>query len=125
MEKYLFRGKRIDNNQWIEGDGIHYPKSINYIGRCFIDGMEERANDWMEVDPKTIGRWIGKEDNNRKKIFEGDKVIAYNQNKKYGSILTVIYKNACFMFNQFTYDNLTIIFENIEIVGDIYEGEVS
>jgi len=40
----LFRGKSVNTGEWIEGDGIYYPKSINYLGTCWIDSMEDRGN---------------------------------------------------------------------------------
>ncbi len=68
----LWRGKRKDNGEWVKGDGIHYPKSFNYKGTCWIDGMHERANDWVPVIPETVGRFTGLTDKSRVKIFEGD-----------------------------------------------------
>ena len=78
----LFRGKSISTGEWIEGDGIHYPKSINYLGTCWIDGMEDRANDWIQVDPATVGPFTGLCDKNGMKIFEGDVVEAWSQGVK-------------------------------------------
>lgn len=65
----LYRGKRVDNGEWVEGDGIHYPKSINNEGSCWIDGMHEKANDWVQVIPSTVGKYIGLTAKNGKEIF--------------------------------------------------------
>lgn len=72
MRKILFRGKRMDNGEWVIGDGIHYPKSVNYKGTCWIDGMGEKANDWVRVIPETVGQYTGQTDFDGKPIFEGD-----------------------------------------------------
>lgn len=57
--KTLFKGKRIDTGDWVIGDGIHYPKSINYIGTCWIGGFEKVANNWYQIDPNTLCLFTG------------------------------------------------------------------
>lgn len=68
MRERLFKGFHHDENgrteitingvklkgEWVMGDGIHYPKSINYKGTCWIDGMQEKANDWVQIIPETV-----------------------------------------------------------------------
>ena len=85
-DRYLFKGKRIDNGEWVQGylfdDGFEN-------GRMFVGGLviEEyhgtACDDWSitginfcEVDPSTICQCTGLKDKNGKLIWEND-VVAY------------------------------------------------
>lgn len=76
MREILFKGKRIDNGEWIEG---YYCPCV--FGRFpFIPAIiikEDMDNGhWhpVEIIPSTIGQYTGLTDKNGKKIFEGDVV---------------------------------------------------
>ena len=74
MRETLFRGKRIDNGEWIEGfywEGTSEPPKRYYI----YDPDCDRA---FRVDPKTVGQFTGLKDNIGERIFEGDKVEGRN-----------------------------------------------
>ena len=84
MRNILFRGKRLDNNEWVYGgyfkhdtvkpcfstDDPHTRHFIICDGFCDY-GMEPKL-EWFEVNPKTVGQCIETDDMRQDSIFEGD-----------------------------------------------------
>ena len=128
--RYLYRAKRIDNGEWVEGalfDGEnhcvigHTIKFSPYIqNECKIIGHE--------VYRDTICQCTGIKDKNGKLIWENDFMIGYLDDiyQEDATYVRVMWRNNGFCTHQNGYDDFEILDEfdqnNFEVCGNIFDN---
>lgn len=72
MREIKFRGKRLDNGEWIYGSLLVSHFKDDKKERYFITQFSGNYTFEHEVDPNTVGQFTGLRDKNGRGIWEGD-----------------------------------------------------
>lgn len=118
--RYLFRGKRKDNGEWIQG----YLYGI-WERRYILWGMTNDIPNMVEVDPETVCQCTAMPDKNNKLIFENDIAIKHNDDDKKLYLIRwsenyaawELAQCGCAMYGFFDVD-----FGEIEVIGNAIDN---
>ncbi len=119
----LFRGKRVDNGEWVEGSLIGNDVIVGKIVEFEEDYFCTEF--WYKVDPETVGQFTMRYDKNKNRIFEGCLVVNKNM---HGKKWVVEYRTDSeyvgFVLKEIVANGISIFtsWNDIEIIGNIYDN---
>lgn len=151
MREILFRGKRCDNGEWVEGLPIKTydteigKNSVDYVNpvpvvlmassRIILEGGGDEipffnTGEYPIVNPETISQYTGMTDKNGKKVFEGDivgHIQEYEISDKVESIAVIKWNEAYTCWSiEYTNGRITAFlgmeYHRIEVIGNIHDN---
>ncbi len=95
MRSVLFKAKRLDNGEWVEGVPVDVTPLVCFssdkveqevvmVKAGFADWGMPRGLEGAKVDPATVCEFTGLTDSEGKKVFEGDILKFTERNEEYG-----------------------------------------
>lgn len=136
-DRYLFKAKRIDNGEWVEGMPFEIEGKTmmlirddeNFLRTHYLDENMWTAEIYcVEVDPSTICQCTGLKDMNGKLIWENDIV-----KDKHGNLYKAFWQNNYYQFSWICvktdvfsigakWDLWSFESFKIEVIGNIFDN---
>lgn len=130
MREYEFRGKRKDNGEWVYGFVVVTKMSGVYILGTYMNSTHSKRGGvsvgdklWQhEVDPATVGQYIGRKDKNNKKVWEGDVVRCRDSYDFLTFQGKVSFDNASFYIETDIGGHYRWMDYEVEVIGNIWDN---
>ena len=128
----LFKAKRKDNGEWVEGYYLGIAKINHFIctGKIKLDGAVKGilAPEMYAIDPTTICQYTGLTDKNGRKIWEND-ILKAHLDKNYPQDITytkIIWNECRFCTNENHSIDIETLekwdAEHYEVCGNVFDN---
>lgn len=122
-DRYLFKSKRLDNGEWVQGAILFHDADATTI---FNQHPADGSLQGFEVDPSTICQCTGLKDKNGKLVWENDIVnclteeccgyIGWNESE------AGFYFNVLLEDGRFEEEHIYDYQDGIEVIGNIFDN---
>jgi len=123
MRVIIFRGRRLDNNKWVEGHYVtvedcetgELQAAIIPLDYGILSDGEIQAYDF--VDPATVSEWTGLTDYHGTKVFEGDILASIVRRAGEGPTVFIRVKDIRMLSNQ-----MPLYVQDYEVWGNTWDN---
>lgn len=132
MREILFRGKRVDNGEWVYGFYNRCEARLTYTEehyknnpRSWIQTIENEgfAGQLVHVDTDTVGQYTGLTDKNGNRVYEND-ILHNEQGYVYSGEYTfrVVFDGGMFYGESNVVNIMPEKFAYCEVIGNIHDN---
>lgn len=122
-ERFLSRGKRKDNGEWVDGNLVYTrTTTLGVVTEIYTLEMS------YQVIPETVGQCTGLKDKNGKLIFEGD-IVKDSDSGLFGEVIFATAADGFDGMTGFMVDDVDDGFQNyngfwhlVKIIGNIHDN---
>ena len=130
QDRYLFRAKRLDNGQWVQGFICKKKyKSNKFYISCFHD--KDDNEQFFAIDPDTICQWTGLKDKDGKLIWENDSVAYWDSYSTESGLAEadcigkVVWDDETISFqvtNRLSAESYEVLGDECSVIGNVFDN---
>lgn len=119
MREIKFRGKRLDNGEWVDGFVLFKQDKSEAV----IAKLTDTESVCENVDPATVGQFTGLQDKNGNVIYEGD--ILCQEDRMFHFVEwcrhLAQFRGICHELES-AVDILSLVLMNYKVIGNIHDN---